>query len=196
MAVNSDLATLMYQNFSGATPNHYAAKTAAIGAVVFTGSGLNDATSGGTYTATVDHTYTVIIDATGTPDTFKWKKDSGSFTTGVSITGSAQTLADGVQITFAATTGHTLNAQWVITVTAGVVVSASLLRNITVNSVGSGAELKIYDGTNSSGTLLYDALTASWTAGTQYPLNYKLTTGLYIVLYASSTYPDLIVGSN
>lgn len=86
-----------------------------IKAVVFTGAGLNDATSGGTYSGTVNATYTVIIDATGTPDTFKWKKNSGSFTTGVAITGSAQTLSDGVTITFAATTGHTLNDQWVIT---------------------------------------------------------------------------------
>ena len=90
-----------------------------IGAVVFTGSGLNDATSAGTYTGTGGtNTYTIILDATGTPDTFKWKKNSGSFTTGVSITGSAQAIADGVTITFAATTGHTLNDQWVITVTA------------------------------------------------------------------------------
>lgn len=82
---------------------------------VFTGSGLDDATKGGTYTGTVTATYTVIIDSTGTPDTFKWKKNSGSFTTGVVITGSAQTLSDGVTITFSATTGHTANDQWVIT---------------------------------------------------------------------------------
>ena len=87
-----------------------------IKAVVFTGSGLNDATSGGTYTGTVNATYTVIIDSSAaSPDTFKWKKNSGSFTTGVVMTGSAQTLSDGVTITFAATDGHTLNDQWVIT---------------------------------------------------------------------------------
>lgn len=85
--------------------------------VVFTGSGLNDATSGGTYTGTVNATYTIIIDSSvASPDTFKWKKNSGSFTTGVSITaGVAQTLSDGVTITFAAGDGHTLNDQWVIT---------------------------------------------------------------------------------
>ena len=86
-----------------------------IEAAVFTGSGLNDATKGGTYTGVVTAIYTIIIDATGTPDTFKWKKDSGNFTTGVSITASAQTLSDGVTVTFAATTGHTLSDQWVIT---------------------------------------------------------------------------------
>lgn len=83
---------------------------------VFTGVGLNDATAGGTYTGTVDATYTIIIDASvPTPDTFKWKKNSGSFTTGVSMTAGAHTLSDGVTITFAATDGHTVNDQWVIT---------------------------------------------------------------------------------
>lgn len=83
---------------------------------VFTGSGLNDATSGGTYSGTVNATYTIILDSSAaSPDTFKWKKDSGSYTTGVVMTGAAQTLSDGVTITFAATDGHTLNDQWVIT---------------------------------------------------------------------------------
>ena len=90
-----------------------------ISAVVFTGTGLNDATSGGTYTGTNSTAvnYTVIIDGSGVPDTFKWQKTGGAFTNGVAITGAAQTLTDGVQITFANTTGHTLNDQWVITAT-------------------------------------------------------------------------------
>lgn len=83
---------------------------------VFTGTGLNDATAGGTYNGTVNATYTVICDASApSPDTFKWKKNSGSFTTGVSMTAGAHTLSDGVTITFAATDGHTVNDQWVIT---------------------------------------------------------------------------------
>lgn len=93
---------------NGCASNH-------VGPDVFTGSGLNDATAGGTYTATsAPATYTVIIDATGIPNTFKWQKNAGAFTTGVAITGAAQALADGVTIAFAATTGHTLNDQWVI----------------------------------------------------------------------------------
>jgi hypothetical protein len=89
-----------------------------ISSAVFTGVGLNDATAGGTYTGTVTATYTVIIDASASsPDTFKWKKNSGSFTTGVSMTAGAHTLSDGITITFAATDGHTVNDQWVITVT-------------------------------------------------------------------------------
>ncbi len=69
--------------------------------------------------------YTVTIGSTGTPDQFTWNKVTGSIqgpvTSGVSITGAAQSLGDGVTITFAATTGHTLGDQWVITVTAGVI---------------------------------------------------------------------------
>jgi len=66
-------------------------------------------------------------DATGTwekiPNTFKWKKDSGSFTTGVAITGIAQDLQEGVQVTFASDFGHTLNDQWTIGISSSVMVS-------------------------------------------------------------------------
>lgn len=169
-----------------------------IAPAIFTGTGLEDATSGGTFTDTANDTYTIIIDATkgeittlnatptaagsgytagddltittggtygtanvdtvdgsggvtavtlltaganyttgpgkatsggtgtgctldittvagGTTDTFKWKKNSGSYTTGVALTGSAQALSDGVTITFATTTGHPKNTQWSIT---------------------------------------------------------------------------------
>jgi len=86
-----------------------------VGLADFSGAGLDDATAGGTYTGTADATYEVVIDATGTPDTFKWRKDGGAWTSTVSITGSAQTLSDGVTVTFGATTGHTLDDQWTIT---------------------------------------------------------------------------------
>lgn len=84
----------------------------------FYGSGLNDATTGGTV-QNVDcsftdgpHTLDVVIDGTGSPNTFKWRLDGGSYTTGVAITGSNQTLTNGVWVKFAATTGHTLDARW------------------------------------------------------------------------------------
>lgn len=80
----------------------------------FSGVGLDDLQSSGTYTDTKRAVFAIIIDAAGTPDTFKWQKDDGTFTPGVSITGSAQTLSDGVQVTFAATTGHTVNEQWTV----------------------------------------------------------------------------------
>lgn len=80
--------------------------------VVFSGTGLDDMTSGGTWTGITDSVYEVRIDATGTPDTFEWKKDGVIQASTVSITGSAQTLDNGVQVTFLADTGHDLNAKW------------------------------------------------------------------------------------
>ncbi|MFY9223203.1 MAG: hypothetical protein WAQ98_11055 [Blastocatellia bacterium] len=84
---------------------------------VFTGSGLNDFTSSGDYTGKDGDIYTVIIDGTSSPNTFKWQKNSGAFTSGVAITGTNQALSDGVSIKFNAITGHTLNDQWATTVT-------------------------------------------------------------------------------
>lgn len=94
--------------------------TGNIGTVTFTGSGLNDATSGGLYTGTADINYKIQIDAGDPtdPNTFKWSDDDGStWTENVTITGSAQSLSNGVTITFGATTGHTLNEYWTFTVT-------------------------------------------------------------------------------
>ena len=54
---------------------------------------------------------------TATYDTFKWKKDSGSYTTGVTMSGGNQTLQDGISVKFGAITGHTVNDQWVFNVT-------------------------------------------------------------------------------
>jgi hypothetical protein len=86
-------------------------------------SGLNDITASGTFTGTVSSVYIIEIDAIADPpgstvDTFKWTKDGfidDPPTDGVSITGSAQTLSDGVAITFAATTGHTVGDNWYVT---------------------------------------------------------------------------------
>jgi len=85
------------------------------GSAVFTGTGLDDATEGGTpEDGAIEHDFVVEIDATGTPDTFKWSLDGGSTweATGVAITGAAQDLDDGVTVTFGATTGHTLGDKW------------------------------------------------------------------------------------
>lgn len=81
----------------------------------FTGAGLNDATFNGVYDTTSTATFTVEIDSTGTPDTFRWRKDSGSWTSAVSITGSAQALSNSITVTFGATTGHTATNSWVFT---------------------------------------------------------------------------------
>jgi len=82
----------------------------------FTGSGLDDATLKGHYIGTeTNKGFYVRIDATGTPDTFEWSHDSDFTTTeatGVSIDGTEQELAFGINVEFGATTGHTLNDVW------------------------------------------------------------------------------------
>ena len=89
---------------------------------VFTGLGLDDLTSGGTYSGTADGSYLVTIDNDSTsPETFSWSFNGGSVTSGVSITGSAQTLSNGVTVTFAATTGHTDDDFWTIKCTIAMV---------------------------------------------------------------------------
>ncbi len=47
----------------------------------------------------------------GGPDTFQWS-DGGSLSSPVAITGAAQALSDGVDITFTNLTGHTVGDQW------------------------------------------------------------------------------------
>jgi len=82
-------------------------------AVVFTGTGDDDGTSGGTYTGNGDIEYKVVIDAEGAPDTFEWFKDNVSQAAGVAVTGAAQALDNGLTITFVGTDNHTLNDQWI-----------------------------------------------------------------------------------
>ncbi len=56
----------------------------------FKGTGLNDATWGAAFSGAASAYYEVEIDAVGAPDTFRWRKNGGGWTTGVSITGAAQ----------------------------------------------------------------------------------------------------------
>ena len=84
-----------------------------------TGTGLNDATFGGVYSGASTKTYAVKITATGTPDSFQYSSDNGSTYNGVNIqvrSDGVQNLAEGVNIIFGATTGHTLNDVWKSTV--------------------------------------------------------------------------------
>lgn len=99
---------------SPTTPTH--GKLGALYAVRpngFSGVGLNDVTWGTSATNAATAYYEVVIDTAATPDKFKWRKNGGGWTANVSITGAAQTLDEAQTITFAATTGHTLNDQWV-----------------------------------------------------------------------------------
>lgn len=86
-----------------------------------TGTGLSDLTMGGAYTPLVNHTYYIKISTAAGTDKFQWKKDTGSYSAEIAITTLAQTVADGVTVTFAASTGHVLGDIWTITTPSVVV---------------------------------------------------------------------------
>ena len=113
---------------------------------------LNDITSGGTWSGSaVAHQVFVQITSTGTPDKFQWQLDgvyTGMWTTGVSITGSAQTLVTGLTVTFAATTGHANGTSWQIPISsAGSIAAASLqqLALVGLNTAGTFGQFNKYD---------------------------------------------------
>jgi hypothetical protein len=85
------------------------------------GSG-NDPASSGTYTGPANAIFTIEITTAGAPGTavYRWKKDSGSYTSLVTTdaTGAAQTLQDGVMISFPTGVSYTLADIWVIRTTA------------------------------------------------------------------------------
>lgn len=83
---------------------------------VFTGTGINDCYFTGPYVGGTSSTFSIEIDATGTPDTFEWKKDATVGASGVAITGADQTLIEGITIKFSVTTGHVLGDIWTQTV--------------------------------------------------------------------------------
>lgn len=93
----------------------------------FKGAGLNDITAGGVFTQPARATdlmspyFRVAIDGTGTPNTFKWNGANSTDTwtsLGVAITGGAQQLCNGITVTFASTSGHTLGDAWTFCVNA------------------------------------------------------------------------------
>ena len=182
----------------GATPNFYNSATAVISAATQTiGTGLSDLTIAGTYTVLIDHTYDIKITTAAGTDKFEWRKDAGAWSAEVTITGAAQTLSEGVTVTFAATTGHTLNNQWHVAATSGVAVTAKQLRTLSILAVGTGSELTIRDGATSAGTLFYDSVTANWVAGRLDYLGFNNTSGyFYVSLYSTGAYASLILGTS
>ncbi len=105
--IRSDKRTVVVQNYPTLLP--FVEDNSGV-------SGLEDLTPSGNYTGNEPATFTIKITSTGSPNNFQWKKNNGAFSANTPITGSVQALSDGVSITFGATTGHTLNDQWVVTV--------------------------------------------------------------------------------
>lgn len=78
----------------------------------------NSPLSGGVFLGPVDATYTIQITTAGVPGTaiFKWKKDSGAYTTSVTtdVSGLPQGLMDGVVVSFPTGVSYTLNDIFII----------------------------------------------------------------------------------
>ena len=79
--------------------------------------GLNNMTVSGTFSGIANRQFRVQIDSVGTPDTFSWTTSSATTTivwnaTVVPITPGDIALGEGMLVSFASTTGHTLNDRW------------------------------------------------------------------------------------
>ena len=151
----------------------------------FTGSGLDDATLTGHYTGTASNKiFYVRIDGTGTPDTFEWSTDNFSTTeaTDVAITGSDQSLADGISINFGSTTGHTSGDVWTGTANPANV-DTGFFTNYNTGSSGIG-----YTHTG----LFWDASTLKWTFLSAYDPEPEGTINLS---HSSTTYATLKLGT-
>jgi len=102
-----------------------------------------------TFAAVVGHTLNDAWTIAATVDTFKWSNDAGSSweATGVSLTGSAQTLELGLTVTFAAVVGHNLNDLWNIACTLAFVGTV-----LIEGTLATGAEIAL--GTAKFSTLI------------------------------------------
>ncbi len=104
----------------------------------FSGSGLDDMTTSGTYQARELARYKVEVDSTGGTDTYKWSRNDGESWESelVDMVSGAVELEKGVYITFAATTGHTSGDFWYFHAT-NIVWVANTTKAIDAMSVAS-----------------------------------------------------------
>jgi hypothetical protein len=78
---------------------------------------LNDMTAGGAHSGTANRFFRVQIDSSNAPDTFSWWLSSSATNTvwneqAVPITAGTYTIGEGMTVTFATTTGHTVGDRW------------------------------------------------------------------------------------
>jgi len=95
-----------------------AVSAGAVTAYTITNTGSAYTTGVKTCTRTSGSGTGLSINITVIADKFNWLKTGGATTFSVVITGAAQTLAEGVTITFAAQSGHTASNSWAVPVTA------------------------------------------------------------------------------
>lgn len=143
-------------------------------------------------------------------DTFMWKKDGGAWTTLVPITALLQVLVEGLGVTYAIKTGHTIDDLWAIAVTTPVRVnldgtgSKLVYKNANgvLEALGAGDLKKDYPA-----TLVYSAAQDAWflntpaapATGTSFvsAIRYrKILTGDYTLLFADQGYELSFQGSH
>lgn len=134
----------------------------------FVGSGLDDMT--GDISAATNTEVCVfeveIENASTTPDTYRWRKNGGSYTTGFITAATPIELLDGVTITFTNENGHTNGDKWYIVVrnnTALTVENAKISRSTDASTYN---EIGISTSTSGSGA-------ANFTDGAAY--KYKVS---------------------
>jgi len=91
---------------------------ALVGTPVFTGSGIDDLTSSGTYTGEEDIEIVIIVDGIETVNTYKVSTDGGTtFTENVAMLAGPVEVIDGVLIEFEDDADHTIGDRWDFTAT-------------------------------------------------------------------------------
>lgn len=96
-------------------------------------------TSPGTFGFTLGDAWTITaVETGGIPATFKWRKNTGSYTAGVNTDTAPTTLDDGVTVIFGATTGFALGDHWLISVTPAGVTGSSVLYKEAAIYAGRG----------------------------------------------------------
>ena len=119
-------------------------------------AGSTTLASGGTSSGLATTTsYQIIIDAgdIAIPNTFKWSDDGGSTwdATEVAITGAAQTLNNGITVTFSSTTGGTTNDQWDFDVLAAINFKIDIMKD----ALSTDVETYALNGAAASGSAAY-----------------------------------------
>jgi len=141
-----------YDNTSKSYSDPIRSAAAVIEKAVYYGTvGVDDLTSSGTYSGTADVRYRIEIDGA---TTFRWSKDDGVtwIASTVAITaGTAQTLDNGVQITFATGTGRVTSDYWIVSAKVVLPVTGgskayALYKSVDTENIESGSRINIvYD---------------------------------------------------
>ncbi len=119
-AVTNFTGSTVFAFRSSSTANNIEGSVTYIDDIYYKGVGLNDLTDNNVYTGSDDIRYEIQVDGVAGTNTFQWREFNvstgvtGVYTTGVTMTGGAQSLSNGLTITWGSTTGHTLNDEWVI----------------------------------------------------------------------------------